>query len=145
MKEYIITIAVAALVAALADILAPKEWDKYIRVIIGFLILSVLLAPIAEFRHARILPVTDSFEVSDEPLKDSVSEELRRRVEQDIEERIADEYGVNVTASVSIDIDSEHNIRGVKAIRLRCWQNPDGMLDRIKNIYGCEKVELELE
>lgn len=145
MKEYIITVAGAAVIAALADIIAPKEWDKYLRIIIGFLILSVLLAPVAKFRHVQILPVTDNFEISDEPLKDSVSEELRRRVEKDIEDRISDEYGVDVTATAEIDVDDEHNIRGVRAIRIKSWQNPSGMLERIKNVYGCDKVELDIE
>ena len=145
MKEYIITIAIAALAAAAADILAPKEWDKYIRIIIGFLILSVLIAPVAEFRHVQIMPVTENYEINDEPLRDSVSEEMRRRVEKDIEQRIEDEYGVKASAAVEIEIDDEHKIRGVKAIKIRCWQNPRGMIERIKNVYGCDKVELDIE
>ncbi len=145
MKEYIITVATAAVVAAIADILAPGEWSKYIRVIVGFLILSVLIAPIAKFRGTEILSPTGTYNISDEPLKDKVSQQLRENVEKDIEERILEEFDIRVKASVQIDIDEEHNIRGVEAIEITTWKNPDGLEERLKNVYGCDKIELKFE
>ncbi len=145
MKEYIITVATAAVIASLADIMAPKEWSKYIRIIVGFLIMSILIAPTAKFRGAEILSETPTYKISDEPLKDSISEKLRENIEKDIEERVLSEFGIDIKARVNIDIDSEHNIRGVKAIQISTWKNPKGMEDRLRDIYGCDKIELKFE
>ncbi len=145
MKEYIITIATAAVIAALADILAPQQWSKYIRITIGFLIMSVVIAPIANFRHAEILSPKGSYEVGEEQLLGRVAEQLCENVEKDIEERIQTEFGLDAKATVWIDTDGENKIKGVRAIEIRTWKNPDGMTERLKEIYGCDKVELKFE
>lgn len=145
MKEYIITVAAAAIVAAFADVLAPKKWSGYIRIVIGFLILSVLLAPVAKFKDVEIFSSTPDYDISDAPLKDRVSEELRKNVEKDIEERILDEFGVEAEATVEIDVDEEHNIKGVRAIRIKTWKNPDGLEERLKDVYGCNRIEFKFE
>ncbi len=145
MKGYIITVAVAAICAGITDILAPKEWSKYIRVMIGFLILSVILAPLVKFKGGEILSDTRAYNISDEPLKDKVSQELKVNVEKDIEERLKTEFGIKAEALVDIDIDENHNIKGIDAIEIRTRKNPDGMIDRLKDIYGCEKIEIRFE
>ena len=145
MKEYIITVAVAAICAALADILAPKEWGKYIRVVIGFLILAVIIAPVAKFKDVQIISPTGTYNISDEPLKDKISEELRKNIEKDIEQRIMDEFGIEAKAMVQIETDKNHNVKAVQAIRIKTWKNPDGMIERLKSIYGCDKIELKFE
>lgn len=145
MKEYIITVAVAAITAAIADILAPKEWSKYLKVIIGFLILSVILAPVARFKDVKLISPTGTYNISDEPLKDKVSEQLRQNIKKDIEERLLEEFGVEAKAVVEIDVDENRDIKGVRAIEIRTWENPDGMIERLKNIYGCDKIELKFE
>lgn len=145
MKEYIITVAVAAITAAIADIMAPKEWSKYLKVIIGFLILSVILAPVARFKDVKLISPTGTYNVSDEPLKDKVSEQLRQNIKKDIEERLLEEFGVEARVVVEIEIDENRDIKGVRAIEIRAWENPDGMIERLKNIYGCDKIELKFE
>lgn len=145
MKEYIITIAIAAVTASLADLLAPKEWEKYIRLIIGFLILSVIIAPIAKFKNAEIISPTSSYEISDESVKDEVSKQLRDNIEKDIEMRLSEEYNLSADVSVELGINENHSITGVHAIRVKTWKNPPGMIDRLKEIYGCDKIELKFE
>ena len=145
MKEYIITVAAAAVVASLADLLAPKEWEKYIRLIIGFLILSVIIAPISKFRNAEILSPTASYEISEEPLKDKVAEQLRKNIEEDIKSRLETEFDLSADVTAEIETDDRHNITGVRAICIKTWKNPPGMLDRLKEIYGCDKIELKFE
>lgn len=145
MKEYIITVAAAAIAAALADILAPKKWSGYIRLVIGFLILSVMLAPVAKFKDVEIFSSSPDYDISDEALKDKVSEELRKNVEKDIEERISDEFGVEAEATVEIEVDDEHNIKGVRAIKIKTWKKPDGLEERLKDVYGCNRIEFKFE
>ena len=145
MREYIITIAVAAVAASLVDILAPKEWDKYIRIIIGFLILSVILAPIAKLKNIDIMPSYQSFEINDIPLKDKVSDELKKNIENDIEVRLLEEFELEADAKVEIDIDENHSIRGVRAISISAYYCPDGLKERLKEIYGCDRIDIYYE
>lgn len=144
MKEYIITIAAVSVVAALADILAPKEWSKYVRVIIGFLVLSVIVSPLAKFKGRTLPEIKGTYNVSDMPLKDKVSETLSQNIEKDIEERILAEFGITVEAKVGIEIDEKHNIKGVKAIKITAPKNPTGMTGRLKDVYGCENIEIKI-
>lgn len=145
MREYIITVSAAAIAASVAEMLAPREWSKYIRVMIGFLILAVVFAPAAKFKNAEILSPTATYEISDKPLKNRVAEELRANIEKDIEERLDEEFKIKASASAEIDVNENGEIEGVRAIRIKTWKNPDGMTERLKEIYGCDKIEIKFE
>ncbi len=125
--------------------MAPKDWEKYIRIIIGFLILSVIIAPIAKFKNMAILPTQSSFEVSDAPLLDSVAETLRQNIEKDIEDRLLDEFDLKAAATAEIDVDEEHRIKGVRAIGIYAAYMPQGAENRLREIYGCDRIEFYYE
>jgi len=145
MREYIILVAVSAILAAFSDILAPKEWRGYIRVVTGFLILAVLLTPVAKFKNIEIFDVEEKFKVSEMPVRDEVSRQLKLNVERDIEERISLEFKERATASVDLDIDEEHKIRGVMRIVIKCKKIPSGLKERLNEVYGCENIEFRPE
>lgn len=141
MREYIILVAMASIISALVDILSPENWRKYIRIVTGFLILAVLISPVAKFKNIEIFDAQESFQASEIPARDMVAEELQKRVERDIEERILVEFKREATAIAELDIDSEHRIRGVKRIRLSLKKAPDGLRERLLEVYGCENIE----
>jgi len=145
MREYIILVAVSAILAAFSDILAPKEWRGYIRVVTGFLVLAVLLTPVAKFKNIEIFDVEEKFKVSEMPVRDEVSRQLKLNVERDIEERISLEFKERATASVDLDIDEEHKIRGVMRIVIKCKKIPSGLKERLNEVYGCENIEFRPE
>lgn len=145
MKEYIITVAAAALVAALTDILSPEEWGKYIKIVVGFLILSIVLTPVAKLKNAELsLPVPDS-EITDAPLRDKVTVQFEQNVAADIEERVKKEFGIDCAAAVQLDVDENRNIAGVKSILIAAHKNPPKMVERIREIYGCSEVGVKIE
>lgn len=141
MKEYIILVAMSAIVAAVTDILAPSKWRGYVRLAVGFLILAVLISPLTKLKNIEIFNVENSFEVSDVAIKDKVTEELTKNVEKDIEERILKEFKTEAVAKVSLDVDSEHKIKGVRNIVIKSSKVPVGLLERLKEVYGCESIE----
>ena len=145
MKEYIITVAAAALVAALTDILSPEEWGKYIKIVVGFLILSIVLTPVAKLKNAELaLPYYDS-EITDEPIRDKVTAQCEQNIADDIEERVKKEFGIECAAAVKLDLDENRNITGVKSILISVHKNPPKMVERIREIYGCSKVGVKIE
>lgn len=141
MREYIILVAAASVVSALVDVLAPKEWRGYIRIVTGFLILAVLITPVAKLRNTEIFVPEQSFQIEEIPTRDLVAEELRKNVEKDIEDRILAEFDREAKAFVEIDIDEEHKIRGVLRIRVSLENPPAGFRERLLEVYGCENIE----
>lgn len=143
MREYILLVAVSAIVAACTDILAPLKWRSYIRIVTGFLILAVIISPLAKLKNKDVFNDIESFEVSDLPLKDKVLIELSGRVSADIEERLLSEFKIDAEASVVLDTDEEHKIRGVKKIVVKSAKEPKGAKERLKEVYGCDDIEFE--
>ncbi|MBQ7986101.1 MAG: hypothetical protein IJ304_02415 [Clostridia bacterium] len=141
MKEYIILVALSAIIAAVTDILAPKEWRGYVRIAVGFLILAVLISPLAKVKNIEIFNVDTGFSVSDVAIKDKVTEELIKNVEKDIEERALSEFKTDVKATAELEVDGEHKIKGVKKIVIKSGKVPDGLEARLKEVYGCENIE----
>lgn len=141
MRGYIILVAMSAIVAAVTDILAPKEWRAYVRIAVGFLILAVLISPLAKMKNIEIFNIENDFEVSDVAIKDRVTEELAKNVQRDIEERALSEFKTKVTATVFLDVDTEHKIKGVKKIVIESGKVPAGLSERLKEVYGCENIE----
>ena len=141
MREYIILVAMSAIVAAVTDILAPKEWRGYVRIAVGFLILAVLISPLTKMKNIEIFNVENNFEVSDLAIKDKVTAELTKNVEKDIEERVLSEFKTRAEATVSLEVDGEHKIRGVKNIVIGSGKVPEGLAERLEEVYGCESIE----
>ena len=145
MKEYIILVAVVAIVAAFADVLAPSKWRGYTRVIMGFLLLSVLISPLAKLKNVEIFSGNETFSVSDTEVKKQVAAELSKRVEADISERISKEFGARVEAEVELLVDDANRIGGVRHIVLVGKDIPARAGERLKEVYGCDSVEFRVK
>ena len=145
MKEYIILVAVSAIVAAFADVLAPKDWRGYTRVIMGFLLLSVLISPLAKLKNIEIFSESEAFSVSDTAVKKQVAQELSKRVEEDICQRLSKEFGTQVKAEVSLLVDDDLKIGGVRHIVIVGKDIPSQAGERLKEVYGCDSVEFRVK
>lgn len=144
MKGYVISICMAAIIASLADILAPKEHQKYIRILLGFLILSVILSPLPEMKKMKLEPLKAQTENNASAFSDSITEKLKENVSSDICERLKSEFGIICDADIVLETDDEHKIRGVKEIKLS-KKIPENAVVRLKEVYGCEKIEYKIK
>ena len=139
MRSYIIMVAAAAVLSAFCDILIPKGWQKYIGILTGAVLLTVLISPLITLRGGKlpelVLPEQEYIEYD---VNAEIKQELQKRVETDISERLMAEFGVDCRARVQITTQDE-NITGVGEIALDCAE--DGRISaRLKEIYGCERV-----
>lgn len=144
MKGYIISLCLSAIIASLADIISPKEHQKYIRILLGFLILSVVLSPIPAVKKIKLAPLQAQTSDNAAIFSNGISKKLKENVETDICERLKDEFGIVCDANVFLEIDEEHKIRGVKSIELS-KKIPENALTRLKEIYGCERIEYKIK
>ena len=142
MRGYIISMSVAAIFASVLEIYAPKEWEKYVRLALGLIILSVILSPISALRKEKLSLDMPTYQLREEAFYDKLALRLKENVERDIEERIMREFKLEIRAKVDISVDDEHNIKGVNAIRIYSRKNPPGLRERLEEIYGCKRVEI---
>ena len=140
MKSYIAGICVSAVIVTLADILSPDAHKKYIRLLLGFLMLAVILAPLPAIKKIRLAPLSAETSGNTEIFSERLSLKLKENVERDISERLKDEFGIVCDASVELKFDDEGKIAGV--IRIRLSQKiPENAMDRLKEVYGCDEIE----
>ena len=142
MRGYIITMSVAAIICSVLEIFAPKEWGKYVKLALGLVIMSIILSPIMALKKEKIEIAEASYSIRADEFYDNVTKELKSRVEQDIEERLKKEFKLEAKATVDIDVDEKHNIKGVNVIRIKCRKNPPKLRERLEEIYGCERIEI---
>lgn len=125
--------------------MAPKSWSGYIRILVGFLILTVLLSPVFRLKNVEIFETTSNISIREDAFLEKIKKELEARVEEDICKRIETEFNEKAECLVKIDADNEGRIRSVKSIVLKMKKIPQGVKERLVEVYGCENIELELK
>ena len=125
--------------------MCPKNWSGYIRIVVGFLILTVLLTPLLNLKNIEVLQLEDKATFEENALEDKVKKELEIKVEADICQRLQTEFNQKAEADVRIDTDEDGKIRGVRNIVVKLNKIPAGMVERLKEVYGCENIELKLK
>ena len=144
MKAYIITIMGAALLSVFSDLILPRSWRKYVRMITGLIVISVIIAPVAKLRDIDLLRDFQLEEtVIEEGQQDTgrrVAEELELRIAQDAAQRILDEFGIAVQVRVSVQTDAEYRIEYVKTMEITGKDLPAGVKERMQEVYDVREV-----
>lgn len=144
-KTYILTVAGAAVLSAVASAITPDAWTKYIRLITGLVILCCITMPVLKLINTDI-----SFKVPDNAYEDLeynemsntslIEDELTKRIEEDIIARMKNEYNKNITAKVSISINGNNEIEGVESITISGDRIDSSAKNRLCQIYGVKEV-----
>lgn len=140
MREYILSVGAAAIIAALSEILIPKSWQKYAGLLTGALLLLTLIKPLMNLRGISIPEFTVpqiQYEEYDE--SDTVKITLENNIERDIKERMKAEFKTVVNADVSISTNEEGLINGVCEIALDIKESP-AIEARLDEIYAPQKI-----
>lgn len=145
MRQYIISIAVSAVVSAIVGIITPDKWGKYVRIITGLVIVLCIANPVFSLLRSNVF---DGFSYSntvtlsngEEVIKRELISELSSRIENDISERIRTEYNRSNTAKVDISVNDEGAITGVNKIVLYGDSMTDAVYNRMKEVYGTNEV-----
>ena len=143
MKAYIISIIGATILSAVASILTPDAMRKYVSVITGFIIISVLISPFSSDFSASFL---DDFEFDstlvsegENLMYEKVRAELETRIKNDIIQRVSEEFSQTVDATATVKTNSKGEIENVERIELKGKKN-DNITERLKFVYGTEEV-----
>ena len=146
MKDYIITILGAAVLCGSAHILTPQSWVKYVKIITGLVILSVIASPLTTLFHINIFSdfsVEESY-INENIQTEAIAKELKMRVEQDINERIQAEFSHKAESEVVISVNEEYEITGVSHIKIITNADKAKVTHRMCEVYGTKKEEVEI-
>lgn len=145
MKTYILTIIGAAVLASFASMLSPDTWRKYVGVITGLVIISCIVAPVAKFSKTDLFSGFEAIEDTEDYNKnlqlEIVKDEMEKRIEEDISQRLKNEFGMEVSPKVEIGVNENGEIEGVKEIRIKGAMLPDAVIRRLCEIYGVSEVK----
>ena len=149
MRQYIITIIGATLLSAMANILSPGTWRKYISVITGFIIISCIISPVSNLIGVDIFSGFEDFyeEKTDYEAveRNIITDRLTQSVEEDIEERFDKEFGETVSAEAELRINGDGEIEDIDRRRISGSDGGYEKTRRLCEIYGINEDEVEYE
>lgn len=149
MKQYIITIIGATLLSAMANILSPDSWRKYISVITGFIIISCIISPISKLAKVDIFSGFDEFyeDRTDYAAveRDIILSRLKTSICSEIEARFKKEFDENVEAEVELYVNENNEIERISHIIIKGSEKEYTKTNRLCEIYGINEDEVEYE
>ncbi len=146
MKGYIITIIGASLLSGIAHILAPASWVKYVKLITGLVILSVIASPLTSISKINLFSdfSIEENEIDENIQINTIAKELEARIEADIKDRIKTEFFSEAEAEVKIALNENNEISGVTHIKIITDAEKEKIISRMCEVYGIDKDEVEI-
>lgn len=149
MKSYILTVIGAAVLSSFGTLLAPEKWRKYVNLITGLVIISCIMTPIAKLTKTDLFSGFNAIENTQmyEEYKQSkiILDELEKRVCDDIEKRLENEFGIEAKAEIKIDINENNEITGIRQIHIKNASLTKAAKERLCYIYGINEAMIKDE
>lgn len=144
MRAYILTVVGAAVMSAFAAVMAPKTWQKYVQLVTGVVIITAITAPVIRIVNSDFsfkIPSVDAVSEDGAELnKNLVVSELTKRIEEDIEKRLYNDYNIYAKARVRILVNDKNEIEGVEEIRITEGKITNVAKQKLCEIYGVDMV-----
>ena len=141
MKAYMMTVIASAVLCAVALIMSPGKWKKYIKVITGMMIMSVIIGPVSQLKGIELFAEYETAEPGDTNLqKKVIKQELEKRLEEDVAKRISEEFGITADVSVLVGINENYEITGVEEIAVWTKTKPEKLRQRLTEVYSPQRI-----
>ncbi len=145
MGEYIMSLICAGVLCSVAEIISPQKWSKYIKLFTGVIIAVLIISPVRKIDMSMLDDLNiGAYETDYGILKREVKEQLAARIEQDIEKRIKDRYGLDSDASAEIETDSDGNIKSVLKIEVKTSADSASAVQMLCEVYGLKKEQVRV-
>lgn len=146
MKAYIITIIGATLLGAVGSCMTPEAMRKYVNVITGFIVISVIVSPLSGLGNI------DFFESLREPQKthtdfdkeyaQAVSLALKKQIEGDAKRRIKEEFSKECEVEVALRVE-DGDIKEIRQIFVRGIGASEKVSRRLMEVYNVREVNMD--
>lgn len=143
-KEYVTSIITVSILAVLLENILPGDGNKkYIRVVIGLLVMLVILRPLTSLPHYKevfALPYThiDDSALSPPDIKPYIAESFEKKLALRLEEAIYQAFQTAVSCRVTCHVNEDGQITGVSAIHVQPYSKEMGHY--IAENYGFEEA-----
>lgn len=145
MRAYIISVASAAVLSAVINMLSPERWGKYIGVLTGLVVAAAIVRPVLSLVDGDILSdIQIKTDTAAEAGMDVFYSELRaefeERVSGDIKERLLREFGTDCEVSVEARTADDGRILGIGSITVHGGHLDNAAAARLHDIYDAGEV-----
>ena len=141
MREYMITVTGGAVLAAVAHMISPEKWTKYIRIITGIMIVSIIVSPVSVLIDGDIFSGYGEYSFDGEYLQqEAVNEEMEKKLAEDVVRRIKSEYGEEAEAEVVLTVNDRMQIEGVGEVKIWNVKNREAVRELIQKVYMPLKI-----
>lgn len=138
------TVIGSAVLAALAQVISPEKWQKYIKIVTGIMIISVIIAPVYELKGIDIFSGFEyESDIDEYAQKKAVAAELERRISEDVVLRIKNELGVGVRAEAAVSLNENYEIEGVEEISVWTDQSREKIRQILQEVYSPQKISFQ--
>lgn len=145
MKGYIIQIVGGALLAVFADIFSPSGWKKYISTVMGIILITIIMTPVARLKNIDIMSAYSEFgteekQTGTEIYADMLKKEFSEKLAVDIKERIRQEFSEDVSVEIIVEMNDNGGIDKISKIIISGIAPDKRISDRISYVYDVDEV-----
>ena len=141
MDRYLTTLISAAILSAVAKNVSPERWQKYIRLITGIMLVSVIVSPMFELAKIDLF---EEFSYIDETnmlaQHEAVKEELEKRVSEDATNRLSKELGGQYRVQTDLLVNENNEIEGVKEMIVWTKEKEAPVTKILGAVYSPQKI-----
>ncbi len=141
MDKYLTTLITAAVLSAVAKNISPQRWQKFISIITGIMLVSVIVSPVFEIAGIDLF---SEFSYSDETdmlaQHKQVKEELERRVSEDAQKRLTDKLQGEYKVETELLVNSNYEIEGVKEMIVWTKEKKTPIKEILGTVYSPQKI-----
>lgn len=144
MREYMITVIGGAVLAALAHTLSPEKWTKYIKIVTGIMIVSIIVSPVSVMIHGDMFSDFEESTYIEENLHEkAVISQTEQKLSEDVVSRIKSELGEDITAEVILAVSDVMQVEGVDMIKVWNGQNRERIKKILTEVYSPSEISFQ--
>lgn len=145
MREYILSVAAAAVISSVMTMIAPARWSRYVGMITGLLVVICIGRPLFAFVGSDIIGEIDykleeTEDIANTELIREIEKSVCEQIENDVIARLQSEFGRHCTARAELAIDKEQHITGVGKIVIYGDDIDAFIIGRLRDVYGASEV-----
>lgn len=145
MKEYILSIASAAVISAIMSIITPSKWSKYVGIVTGMTVVVCIGQPLLKLLNTDVFEgfqyeVSQSSKAGEDALFEQIQTELENRIEEDAELRLKTEFNADCDVEAQISINGDGKVEGVKSITIYGTRVDAVAFGRLHELYAPKEV-----
>jgi hypothetical protein len=144
-KSYILSVAVTAVISSIISMLSPAKWSKYVGMITGLAVVICIGQPVFSLLNEDLFKniqlQTEVIQTNgNNILNQEIKKELAKKVEEDIINRLKNEFALTVSVEADIAVNMAGEIEGIRKITFFGDKPDAAAVGRIRDIYGVREV-----